>query len=113
MDKQTNATLPPLLERTLQRLIRSFAPDRIILFGSYAKGTNHAGSDIDLLVIAELTGDQDFHERRAQQLAADCFPPVDVIFCSPEEADGAAEAASPFLQSILGSGTTLYCRPAP
>jgi hypothetical protein len=34
--------LPPLVQRTLQRLIRAFAPERIMLFGSCAKGTTHA-----------------------------------------------------------------------
>ena len=29
------------------------APDRIVLFGSYAKGPNHPGSDVDLLVVSD------------------------------------------------------------
>lgn len=103
-------SLPPLLERTVERLIRAFAPDRIMLFGSYAKGTNHAGSDVDLLVIANLEGDPAFHQRRASQLAADCFPRVDVVFCSTEDVAEAATARSPFLLSILGSGVTVYSR---
>jgi len=104
-------SLPPLLDRTVQRLIRAFAPQRIILFGSYAKGTNHPGSDIDLLVVADLEGDHEFHRRRARQLAADCFPPVDVVFATSEDIAEAATAQSPFLLSILGSGVTLYSRP--
>jgi len=103
--------MPPLLERTVARLIRAFAPERIMLFGSYAKGTNHAGSDVDLLVIANLEGDPALHQRRASQLAADCFPRVDVVFCSTEDVAEAATARSPFLLSILGSGVTVYSRP--
>jgi len=103
--------LPPLLDRTIARLIRAFAPDRIVLFGSYAKGTNQPGSDLDLLVIAALDGDPAFHQRRARQLSADCFPPVDVVFCSDEDLAEAATNESPFLFSILGSGVTLYRRP--
>ena len=103
--------LPPLVKRTLQRLIRAFAPERIVLFGSYAKGTVHGGSDLDLLVIASLEGNRDVHQRRARQLAADCFPHVDVVFATPAEVAEAATAKSPFLLSILGSGITLYTRP--
>jgi predicted nucleotidyltransferase len=103
-------SLPPLLDRTVERLIRAFAPERIMLFGSYAKGTNHPGSDIDLLVIANLEGDPAFHQRRASQLAADCFPRVDVVFCSTEDVAEAPTARSPFLLSILGSGVTVYSR---
>ena len=34
----------------MRRLIRAFAPEKILLFGSWAKGTRHAGSDIDLFI---------------------------------------------------------------
>ena len=107
----TQAEMPPLVQRTLQRLIRAFAPERIVLFGSYAKGTVHGGSDVDLLVIANLEGNPTFHQRRARQLAADCFPRVDVVFATPAEVAEAATARSPFLLSILGNGITLYTRP--
>ena len=102
--------LPPLVQRTLQRLIRAFAPESIVLFGSYAKGTVHGGSDVDLLVIANLQGNPATHQRRARQLAADCFPPVDIVFATPTEVSAAATAKSPFLLSILGSGMTVYTR---
>jgi len=106
-----SSDLPPLVQRTLERLIRAFAPERIVLFGSYAKGTVHGGSDVDLLVIANLEGNPAFHQRRARQLAADCFPRVDVVFATPLEVAEAATAKSPFLLSILGKGITLYARP--
>jgi len=105
-----DATLPPLVARTIERLVRAFAPERILLFGSYAKGTQHARSDVDLLVVTELDGDPAPHQRRARQLAADCFPRVDVVFCTGEELAGAASARSPFLASIVESGITLYRR---
>jgi predicted nucleotidyltransferase len=46
--------LPPLVERTVQRLIRAFAPEQVIVFGSYAKGARGERSDVDVLVITEL-----------------------------------------------------------
>jgi len=100
--------LPPLVERTVQRLIRSFAPERILLFGSYAKGNVRPGSDVDLLVIANVAGNPAIHLRRARQLCADCFPPVDVVFAAPEEVAAAESAKSPFLLSILGTGVVIY-----
>lgn len=103
--------LPPLVQRTLDRLIRAFSPERIIMFGSYAKDKVNDKSDVDLLVIAKLEGNFSFHQRRAHQLAADCFPPVDIVLATPEDAAEAPTAKSPFLQSILGSGITVYARP--
>ena len=105
------ANLPPLVMRTIQRLICAFAPERIVLFGSYAKGSSYGASDVDILVIANLKGNPFFYQRRARQLAADCFPRVDVVFATPGDVAEASRAKSPFLQSILGSGITLYTRP--
>jgi predicted nucleotidyltransferase len=102
--------LPILVRRSVERLIRAFAPERIVLFGSYAKGTRRIDSDVDLLVVADIEGDRATHERRARQLSGDCFPPVDVVFCTPDEMSHADKLDSPFLLSILGSGVTIYER---
>lgn len=105
--------LPPLVLRTVERLIRAFRPERIVLFGSYAKHAVRHDSDVDLLVIAGLEDGHRFvHLRRARQLAADCFPRVDVVFATPTEVAEASLAKSPFLLSILGTGITLYTRPS-
>ena len=92
-------------------MVRAFTPERIVLFGSYAKGTMHTRSDVDLLVVANVDGNEDCHQRRARQLAADCFPSVDVVFATPTDVAEAGVAKSPFLLSILGSGITVYTRP--
>jgi predicted nucleotidyltransferase len=44
------------LREATQRLVRGFAPQRIILFGSQARGTADARSDVDLLVILPVHG---------------------------------------------------------
>jgi predicted nucleotidyltransferase len=102
--------LPPLVQRSLQRFIRAFAPEKILLFGSYAKGTNQAYSDVDMLIVADLPGNPESHQRRARQLAADCFPRIDVAFATPQEVLQPEKVRSPFLQSILGTGVEIYRR---
>jgi uncharacterized protein len=100
---------PPLfLKRLVGRYVRAFAPERIVLFGSYAKGTNGPASDVDLLIVAKVDTGGIHCLKRAHQLAADCFPRVDVVFATPEDVEHAETAASPFLMSILGNGVTIY-----
>jgi len=101
---------PVFLHRAIERLVCAFAPECIMLFGSYAKGTVQPGSDVDLLIVADLDGDPMVHQRRARQLTADCFPPIDIIICTPEDVSEATIAKSPFLLSVLGSGITVYSR---
>jgi HEPN domain-containing protein/predicted nucleotidyltransferase len=51
---------PALLERVVQRIVAAAAPDRIILFGSGARGHMAPHSDLDLLVVK--SGDWSRHE---------------------------------------------------
>ena len=44
------------LREATRRLVDGFAPQRIILFGSQARGTADARSDVDLLVILPVRG---------------------------------------------------------
>jgi predicted nucleotidyltransferase len=100
--------LPPLVERSLQRLIRTFSPERVVLFGSYAKGTTHINSDVDLLIITNMNINKAQYKHRARQLTADSFPSIDVVFATREDLALATINKSPFLLSILQSGITIY-----
>ena len=47
------------LEKAIERVAAAASsPSRIILFGSYARGTADAGSDVDLLVIERKIADK-------------------------------------------------------
>lgn len=46
-----NEAAKPVLKMMVDRIVKNFDPERIILFGSYARGTPDFHSDIDLLVI--------------------------------------------------------------
>lgn len=47
----------PILREAIERLIREFAPRRIILFGSRAWGEPAEDSDYDLVVLVDATDD--------------------------------------------------------
>lgn len=101
---------PPSLRRIVDRYVHAFAPERILLFGSYAKGTNKPGSDMDLLIVADLGGELSEYRQRARQLAADCFPRVDVVFATPEEVYEAVPERDAFLLSVCTGGILLYAK---
>lgn len=101
-------SLPLLVARAVPRLAHALAVDRILLFGSYAKGTANDGSDVDLLVVIDAEEITAALQRRARQLTADCFPRVDVVLCTRTELAEAETASSPFLASILGGAVSLF-----
>ena len=62
-------------------------PQKTILFGSYSTGTQHEGSDIDLVVISEDFADKDYWERINVLAAAivRVFEPIEAVAMTPEE----------------------------
>jgi predicted nucleotidyltransferase len=62
-------------------------PEKIILFGSYSTGTQHEGSDIDLVVISTDFIGKDYWERIHVLSAAISivFQPIEAVAMTPEE----------------------------
>ncbi len=58
--------MDPKLQEIVSRLVRAYAPERIYLFGSAARGAPGPDSDYDLLVIVP---DDAAPERRRSRLA--------------------------------------------
>ena len=96
------------------RLIRAFArqvaerfhPDKIILFGSYAYGTPHADSDVDILVVMPARNQLD----QAVRIELACAPPfpLDIIVRTPKEMAWRLEEGNLFLSEVVGKGKVLY-----
>jgi len=74
-----------VLNEVKRRLVDGFHPDRIILFGSQARGTADDRSDVDILVVSRFQG-----ERREMMLEMDralgeLDYAFDVLISTPEE----------------------------
>lgn len=96
------------------RLIRKFArdvaehfqPDKIVLFGSYAYGTPHNDSDVDILVIMPARNTTDM----AVKIHLALMPPfpIDIIVRTPAEMRWRMEERESFLVEIMEKGKVLY-----
>ena len=101
-----------VLPRITALIVRACDPERVILFGSHAKGQATIDSDIDLLVIGEF-GERRGDYRHELHGLFHGFPVgVDLLLATPAEV--VAQAADPvgFFSSILEQGVTLYDRQA-
>ncbi|HDN80124.1 MAG TPA: nucleotidyltransferase domain-containing protein [Chloroflexi bacterium] len=99
-----------LLQDVTRKIVEKFAPEKVILFGSYAWGKPGQDSDVDLLVIIETN-------ERPMKLAAaitrHCRPrflPLDVVVKTPAEINQRLKAGDSFIQKIIKEGRTLYER---
>lgn len=68
---------------------RGINVNRLILYGSYARGDYREGSDIDLILISEDFKNHDYWSRIDLLSAAiyDVFEPLEVVGFTPEEWD--------------------------
>jgi hypothetical protein len=71
----------------LDSVVAFFQPQRVILFGSRARGDGGADSDIDLLVVVDddtpaekVTLQAGYESRRSYRKAADVIPVRDSVF---------------------------------
>jgi predicted nucleotidyltransferase len=97
-----------LIPEITERIVRAFHPEKIILFGSHARGDARADSDIDLLVVLREVDDKHRLTVDVLRLFSDLTVGVDVVVSTPEEiSDRGAEPGS-VLQPALREGRILY-----
>jgi transcriptional regulator with XRE-family HTH domain len=73
------------IREMVQCITRLFHPEKIILFGSHARGEATPDSDVDLLVIMRVEGSKRETQLRVREALHDVRVPKDVIVSTPEE----------------------------
>jgi predicted nucleotidyltransferase len=97
-----------LLSHAVERLAKRFHPDRIILFGSQARGTADARSDVDLLVISRFTGKRcDLLAEMYWELRDSGFA-QDIILMTPEEYETEKNIPGTIARPASKEGIMLY-----
>ena len=85
---------------------RGIRVSRIVLYGSWAGGQPHEGSDIDLVVISQDFADRDFWQRVEvlSEAIYEVFEPIEAVGMTPEEWD---EGHSPIID-FAKTGEPVY-----
>jgi len=88
--------------------LKAYDPERVYLFGSWARGEADRLSDIDLVIVKDTQAGF-FH--RLQEAAA-CLPedwgPVDVLVYTPDELRRMEEEGNAFVEMLLEEGVLIY-----
>lgn len=95
-----------VIRRYARRVARRFRPEKIILFGSYAYGTPHADSDVDLLVVMRAANEIDQSIRIRWALPAPF--PMDLLVRTPKNLQWRLEEEDWFLREVISEGNVLY-----
>jgi predicted nucleotidyltransferase len=95
-----------VIRRFARQVAERFRPDKIILFGSYAYGTPHADSDVDVLVVMPARNELDMSAKIS--ITIDPPFPLDIVVRTPKNMKWRLEEGDSFLREIISRGQVLY-----
>ena len=95
------------IEEFGQRIGREFGAEKVVLFGSYARGEVTEDSDVDLLIIAPFEGRGVDKSVEIRMKLRPGFP-VNLLVRTPDKVRQRIEMGDDFMQEILVEGKVLY-----
>jgi predicted nucleotidyltransferase len=112
MATQTSASLnDDLVQDIVRRIVATAQPEKVILFGSRARGEARPDSDFDVLVIKESSEPRYRRSVPLYVALANVPAEVEVLVYTPSEVAEWSQVPQAFVTTALREGTTLYERP--
>lgn len=100
-----------IIQEAIRRLIVAANPVKVILFGSFARGDNTEGSDLDLIVILPTVTDRYAEMVGLRRALAHLPTPIDVLVYSVDEVRERQHLPGTVLYSALREGKVLHASP--
>jgi predicted nucleotidyltransferase len=101
-----------LYDEIVRRIVAVADPERVIVFGSRARGDHRPDSDIDILVIKESSEPRWVRARGLYGALASLPIEVDVLVYTPQEVHEWSEVEEAFVTTATREGVVLYERAA-
>jgi predicted nucleotidyltransferase len=101
---------PQAFEAELDKIragLRRYGPDKVILFGSFARGDYHAASDVDLLIVKDTL--RPFVERSADvwRMCPSRLT-IEPLVYTPDEFARMVQQGNPLISTALQEGIVIY-----
>jgi predicted nucleotidyltransferase len=97
-----------LLEEIVRRLVKAVDPDRIVLFGSWARGDARPDSDVDLLIVKDTTEPAYRRAVPAYRALSGIGIPKDILWRTPAEVEDWSQVQTYITTRALNEGKILY-----
>ncbi len=101
-----------LIDEMVKIIVERFQPEKIILFGSHAKGGAGPDSDVDLLVVMPAQNSKRKKQVEIRLALRHIHIPKDIIVVTPDELDKYRNVVGTIIYPALREGKTLYERVA-
>ncbi|MFI5400135.1 MAG: nucleotidyltransferase domain-containing protein [SAR324 cluster bacterium] len=94
----------------VRTIVEQFEPERVILFGSHARGTAGPDSDVDLLVVMPVQGSNRDQAVKILSTLQRVDMPMDLIVTTPEDFAWRKDIAGTIERPADREGKVLYAR---
>ena len=94
----------------VNRIVKRFRPERIILFGSHARGDAGPDSDVDLLVVMDFEGSKLQRMVELRGTLRDIAVPVDILVTRPADFAWRKDVVGTIEWPAFKEGKVLYAR---
>src|SRR6266487_3985188 len=85
MEAEAHSTTEARVAEMVRRIAEGFRPDKIVVFGSRARGAAGPDSDVDFLVVMPVKGSRRRQAIEIEMKLSGLGLPKDVIVITPEE----------------------------
>jgi uncharacterized protein len=99
-----------MISEMVNRIVEHFDPEKIILFGSHARGEAGKDSDVDLLVVMPVTGSKRKKMVEIGVALHDIPLAKDIIVTTPEDFEWRKEIVGTIERPAAREGEVLYAR---
>ena len=98
------------IDQLVRRIVEMFHPDRVILFGSHARGSADSDSDVDLLVVMPVSDSKRSSQLDIRRALREIRAPVDIIVTTPEEFEWRRKVVGTIEYPAVKEGKLVYAR---
>jgi predicted nucleotidyltransferase len=109
-DSKGGITVQEKIQEMVRRIVERFEPEKIFLFGSYARGTATADSDVDLLVVMPVRGSRLEKTIEIRVAVHDIRVPKDIVVTTPEDFAWRKDIVGTLERPVMREGKVLYAR---
>jgi predicted nucleotidyltransferase len=105
-----NRNVSKEIRRMVDLIVERFHPEKVILFGSHARGEARPDSDVDLLVVMPVRGSRREKAIEIGVALHDIRVPKDIIVTTPEDFEWRKEIVGTIERPAMREGKVLYAR---